>query len=321
MLRRLHLSLALLFFAASTAAQNQPCVVDIPLNVVMPDATLVRNVPQDGIIAHRGGDVLTIRSVNADSASRRIVLVVENGRGVNLGARKVEASILGAIVTNARPQDSFALITARGPRKELPFGAPRDLLLSTIEELSSPVKEKDQSKSALEGVLEAAGLFQSSQPGDSIIFLTMGLDALGETEYGRVGKTLSAAGIRLFGFQLGRLYLGIYTLGIAPTSSGGVMPAARIDPNRETMFDLADGTGGFFLGENTEGDPQRAYQLTDQRLQLLNKFAGQLYKAIVEYYRIQLVASPKGFAIDLSDSLRQKLPKAHMTYPRKIPPC
>jgi len=38
---------ALLFFIASAAGQTQPCEVDVPLNIVMPDAALVRNVPQD----------------------------------------------------------------------------------------------------------------------------------------------------------------------------------------------------------------------------------------------------------------------------------
>jgi hypothetical protein len=65
---------------------------------------------------------------------------------------------------------------------------------------------------------------------------------------------LTAAGIRLFGFQLGRLYMGIYSV-----SPGCILLLrATIDPNRETMLDLADETGGFFLEENTEGDPQRA---------------------------------------------------------------
>jgi len=318
--RRLHLGYALLFFIASAAGQTQPCEVDVPLNIVMPDAALVRNVPQDGFAAHRGSDVLAIRSVSADTASRRIVLVVENGKNVNLAARKVEASMLGAIVRNARTEDSFAFLTTSGPRKELPFGASRDMLLSSIAELSSPAKGKDQDKSTLDALFEASGWLQPPQPGDSIIFLTMGLKP-GQAEYGKVGRALTSAGIRLFGFQLGRLYVGTYGLSFAPSPSGVLLPRATIDPNQETMFDLADETGGFFLGENTEGGPQRTYHLTDERLQLLDKFGRQLYKGIVEYYRIRLIGGPEGFAIDLTDSVRQKLLKAHMLYPRKMPHC
>lgn len=318
--REWHRSFVLLFFSASAVGQNQRCEVDVPLNIVMPDAALVRKMPQESFVAHQGRNVLAISSVNADSGPRRIVLVVENGKNVNPAARKVEASILGEILAKARAEDSFALLTARGPRKELPFGTSRDVLLSAIGELSSPSKGKNQPTSALEAVLEAASWLQPSQPGDSIIFLTMGLaPSGGDPEYGKVGKKLSAGGIRLFGFQLGTPYSGIYTVGIVPGPFGGVL--ATIDPNRQTVFELADKTGGFFLEENTEGEPDREYHSTDERLQEVNRFAGQLYKGIVEYYRIRLVAAPEGFVIDLTDSVRQKLLKARMVYPRNIPRC
>ena len=118
---RLNLSFGLLFLAVSAGGQTQPCELDIPLNIVMPDLALVRNMHQDGFIAHRGSEVLPIRSVNEDTASRRIVVVVENGKNVNPGARKVEVSILGAIVKNARAEDSFALLTAIGPLGNCPL--------------------------------------------------------------------------------------------------------------------------------------------------------------------------------------------------------
>jgi hypothetical protein len=328
MRHRLLLSCSLLFFLPSAAGQNPSCEVDVPLIIVMPDAALVRHVPADGFIAHHGGEALAIRSVDTDTGPRRIVLVVETGKNVNQAARKVEASVLGAIVTNARAEDSFAFLTAHGPRKELPFGAPRDVLLSSIGELSLPAMGKNQSKSILDSVLEAADWLRPSQQGDSIILFTMGLGPLGESGYGRVANTLNASGIRLFGFQLGTFYAGIYSVGLAPSPGGpngfppGVLlPSARIDPNRETIFGLADEAGGFFLEENTEGDPQLRYQLTGGRLQQLDKFGGQLYKGIMEYYRIRLGAAPKGFTIDLTDPLRQQLPRAHVVYPRKATRC
>src|SRR5439155_1546977 len=161
-------------------------------------------------------------------------LVAENGKDVNPAARKVEASVLEAMVTTARAEDSFAMLTSGGRRKELRFGTPRDALLSDIHELSSPSAGKSQGNSALDAVLEA---------------------------------------------------------------------------------------GGFFVEENTEGDAQKRYQLTDELLRVLNKRAGQLYKAIVEYYGIRLAAAPKGFAVDLTDALRQQLPAARVNYPREMPRC
>jgi len=51
---------------------------------------LVRHLRQEEFIARRGDATLAIRSVDADTAPRRIVLVVENGKNVNPAARKVE---------------------------------------------------------------------------------------------------------------------------------------------------------------------------------------------------------------------------------------
>jgi hypothetical protein len=52
----------------------------------------------------------------------------------------------------------------------------------------------------------------------------------GEAGYDKVGRTLTAVGIRLFGFQLGRLYTGIYSLGVAPGPGGVLLPRATVDP-------------------------------------------------------------------------------------------
>src|SRR5580704_5819842 len=204
----MYLSYAFLFLSARAAAQSQSCEIEVPANILMPNVGLARNVPSDGFVARHGSAILDIRSITEDTASRRIVLVVENGSNVNPAARKVEASVLRALVTNARVEDSFAFLTARGPRKELPFGTPRDVLLTSIGGLSSSANGKDQGRPAFDAVLEAAGWLQPSHPGDSIVFLTMGPEDPGTIEFGRVGRTLNATGIRLFGFQLGRMYLG-----------------------------------------------------------------------------------------------------------------
>ena len=320
MYRRLTLGLTLLSICSNVDAQGQGCELDVPLNVVMPDAALVRNLPQDAFTARRGNDLLPIRSVETDTAPRRIVIVAEDGNKVNPAARRVEAKVLETILRKGRDIDSFAFLTAVGPRTELPFGTSRESLFSAVGELAVPQKGKAQTKSMLETVMEAAIWLQPAQPGDAIFLVTMGIMP-DDPSYGRVMKTLTTAGIRLFGLQLGGVYVGIYSVGVITGTNGTLLPNARVDPNRQTMFDLADETGGFFLGENTEGSPQQSYKLTDERLQRLEKLGGQLYKGVAEYYRIRLPAPPAGFAIELSNSLREQLPKAHMTYPRKMPAC
>ena len=73
--------------------------------------------------------------------------------------------------------------------------------------------------------------------------------------------------------------------------------------------------------ENAEGDPQKEYHLTDERLHAIRHAAQQEYKAIVEFYRIQVEGPAKDSEIDLADSLRRELPKAEVIYPRDSQSC
>ena len=307
------------FLFSSLVEQSHPCDSDLPVNIVMPDGGLVRDIHADAFVARRGTESLTIRSVDLDAGPRRIVFVIDNGKNVNAAARRVEAAVLRGIVENARTGDSFSLLTAIGPRKEVPFSAPREAILSAIDALSSPAKGSGQVKPILDSVLEAATSLQPVQPGDSIVCLAMGLKP-DEPKYGLAGNKLASAGIRLFGFQLGTWYTGVYSSEIAPTV-GGFRITPTLDPNHESIFNLADETGGFAILENTEGSPQQTYKLTDERLRYLVKYAGQLYKGITNYYRIRLASSPENLAIDLSEAVRMKVPKARVIYPRKISGC
>lgn len=286
----------------------------------MPDSSLVLDLTQDDLVARHGREVLAIRSIETDTAARRIVLVAENEKRLSPAARQVEVGILGTILNHARAEDSFAFLTAQGPRQELRFGTPREALASAIGELSTRASGKDRGLPTLDAVLEAANWLQPPQRGDSVVLLTLGL-GIDDPAYGRVEKALTNAGQRLFGFQVGRILAGIYGVGLVPGPNGAMVPTATIEPNRHTAFDLSDETGGFFFEEDTEGNPRRTYRLTAGRLRFLEGYGLQLYKGIVECYRIRLEALPGHFTIDLNESLRQKLPKARVLYPRGLKPC
>jgi hypothetical protein len=310
---------ALVAFSSTAADQGQRCDIEVPLNVVTPDAALVRNIPQNGFAAHDRRDSIVIRSVTTDAAPRRVMIVVENGWKVTSAARKIESSILSVLLKNVRPEDSFAFLTAVGPRKEVPFDAPRELLLSAIEELATPARGNGQQKSTLDTVIEAADSLRPFRSGDSVILFSMGIKP-DESAYSKARKTLATNGVRLFGFQLGTVYAGTYVRGFISDPRYGRLPTASIDPNRETLFDLAGETGGFFLEEDTENS-LRTYDLTDERLKELDELGGQLYKGIVEFYRIQLVAAPEKFVIDLTNPVRQRVTGAVLVYPRHTPRC
>lgn len=306
------LTSVLALFAFNAAGQNGPCEEEFPLNVVTPDAALIRGIPPSGFIVRDGHNLVPVESSTVDSGPRRIVVVVENGKNVNPAARQIEASVLGAVLTNARPEDSWALLTAVGPRTALPFGTQRDTIVSAARELISRPNGKGQDNSILESALDAAKWLQPSRPGDSIILLTMGINPT-DREYKAVQTALTAAGIRLFGLQLGTYYAGFYQpqFGARAGTAASIVSPASIVANRETIFELANITGGFAILEKTD-DPMTTYQATDKNLKRMQELTGQIYKAITEYYDVRLGAASKDFTVDLTDPVREQLSRAHI---------
>ncbi|PYV08439.1 MAG: hypothetical protein DMG23_13525, partial [Acidobacteria bacterium] len=134
--------------------------------------------------------------------------------------------------------------------------------------------------------------------------------------------TLVAGGIRLFGFQLGRIISGSLGPSILSFGPSGVINfPPEIFPNLENFFTLSRQTGGVAVAENTEGDPWREYELSDKRLQELQYLGVQLYKAIAQYYRLRLKLPARDFSLDLADSARKDVPLAAVIYPTRLPGC
>ncbi len=315
---------ALAFFVliayATAKAEDRTCATDIPVNVVLRDASLIRNIERDQFIVNGGHGGLPIASLATDTAPRRIALVVEIDPRVPESARRIEVSLLSYVLSKSRPEDSFALLTTNGPLKEVRFGAARDELQASISQLWTSREGKNQWNQPLDGVLEVTNWFQQPQRGDSVIVVTMGIENRGGASYRKVLDTLAAKRIRLFGVQLGPVIGGFYSTGVAPRA--GEFPiTARIDPNRESLQDLCDETGGFSVLEDTAGDPGKTYKLNDDRLSHIVKLGGQLYKAIDQYYVLHVMLPPRGWSVDLSSSLHDQLPQALVIFPKKLDPC
>jgi hypothetical protein len=101
-----------------------------------------------------------IASVIPDNGPRRIVFVVETAKSNSEAFRRIEAAIVAEIVATARPQDSFALLTAHGPRREVRFGEAHEKLGSVIQELGEAAKGKKEFSRVLDAVQDATGWLQ-----------------------------------------------------------------------------------------------------------------------------------------------------------------
>lgn len=302
-------------------AQERPCTVEMPAIVALPDATLVQRLASDAFVAHLKKGPTRIDGVISDRGPRHILFVVETGKQVPPTVRKVEAEILTEILKNARQQDSFALLTAHGQRREVQFGTSKETLKSTVEEIGVGASGKNEGNGVLDAIFEGIDWFRPHNAGDAVIVLMLGIESNHQVSFAKVRDGLAKEGIHLFGFQLGPFFEGSYSGYLSTTPFGQLSLTGWFDPNRENLFALSRYTGGFVALENAEGDPQKEYHLTDQRLHAIRHAAQQEYKAILEFYRIQVEGSANDLEIDLADSLRRELPKAEVIYPRNSQSC
>ncbi len=288
--------------------------------MALPDASLVRGLAVNDFFAHGKKGPAKIVSVSTDRSPRQILFVVETGKQVPPDARKVQAEMLTEIFKNARIEDSFALLTTRGPKREIRFGASKETLSSAVSEIRIGVTGKQEDSGVLDTVLDGIDWFQEHKEGDAVFVLAMGIESSHRASFSKVRDSLVSSDVHLFGVQLGPFIGGFYQMGMA-ISFGQTFPTAWIDPNLENMFALSRYTGGFAAIENTEGDPQKQYHLTDERLHQIRYVARQQYKAITEFYKIQIQGYSKDLQIDLSEKVRKQLPQAQVSYPRNLQNC
>lgn len=313
--------LALLLVCTNGSAEQPPCDAELPVNVVLPDASLVRGLGPENFVARTKREPLRIGSFTTDTGPRRILFVVETGKQLPEAARTVEAAVLSHILSIARPEDSFALLTARGPRREVRFGSNRDAVNASVHELGEAPRGKNQENGVLDALLEGAEWFQEARPGDAIIVMTMGIESAHKASYSKVRTALAAQRIRLFGFQLGQKIAGFYQTAVAPGIWGQFSVQAFVSPNEENVFALSFESGGFVCNENTGGDPWRQYKLTEERLEIVKILGQQMHKAATNYYSLRAEFPRRNYVIDLADPMKQKLPQAMVTYPRRLPDC
>jgi hypothetical protein len=321
-MRKSIVPLVVLLLASMNRAEELPCTVQLPVSVLLPDGALIRNLNRDQIVVKGKNGPLPTTGLVTDKAPRRIVLVAETGERVSAPARTITANVLSEIVSKARPEDSFALLTARGPLRQVHFGENRDVLQNVINDLAAKAPGKSPSPDLLDALQQAVAWLQPHQRGDAILVLTVGLeDDRSRTKYPKVRDALGEAGIRLFGFQLGGIVSGFIHEEWTPLPGGpGVRPSASMVANREGLDSLSRESGGFIFVEDTSS-PVQAYKLTDERLKLIKGRGRQLYKAAAEFYLLTATSFAKDFSIDVSDEVRKQLPAAMVAYPRWSPAC
>jgi hypothetical protein len=325
-----------LFIVPGVLAQNdKACPVDLPVGLIDNKGTLLEGLTAQDLTIRQSKQTLAIESIKYDSAPRRILLVLDTSSRLPPDARKAELAVIKYLLTRARVQDSFALLTARGPLRQARFEDGKETLLKAVQELAADPREPVKGENILDTVVTGITWFGEPRPGDAILILADHLEESNEpTQY--IGRTMSGTGpmqgvvtdrgpsferqskvkfsavtkmlgehqIRIFGLQMGALKAGPVT--------------SKLDPNDENLFGITLASGGYSVFDPV--DSFGSYVLTESRLQTVQNMIWQLYGSISQFYilRIQSHSPHSPWKLELAKDLRSN---TRALYPQQFDPC
>ncbi len=266
-----------------------------------------RRLPSEAFTAHEGFfHHVPILSVERDDGPRRIVLMrtfTADWRTLSARGQDV-AQELSAILSVARPEDSFALMAVGGPHIVVPFGSSREVLPEAIEALSRPDPNGPEGPDFLNGLKEATKLFGSPQIGDSIL-------EFGDVRRWRWDKqralqirtVLISRGIRLFSAG------GVYSI-------PGPGTDLIVDGDATPLAKLCGATGG-----GTESASYLGPNARDEMLREWRDAAKSLYDQAIFVYIFRLAKTGPRVQIQLTPAAKRLEGWPFLSYPNPLPVC
>jgi len=319
------LLLAILTFAAGAMAQQACSAIEVPVSVISAGGESFRGLSAESFVASNG----SVKSLTYDEGPRRVLLVVDTSSKLSNNARKAEAELVDSLVTASRPEDSLALITARGQGGIVKFGEDR----AGISRALSPQAGPNRKGGVLDAVVDGLEWFEGSRPGDAIIVIAADLDGNHKTNPKSVAKALAAHHVRMFGLALGPIQAGS-TVGTSTVTSGmsqGMAQAQSLTGAQvlltgdEHFLPLVLDSGGLLLGVlNEQADVP--HNMNDNKFQQQVRYkAQQMYKVVSIFYRLHVEspqASPQPWNLGVTETIRKQAPGAMwLLYPHQLGPC
>lgn len=320
------LLLAIASLAVGAAAQQACSVVEVPVGVISAGGESFRGLAADSFVTSKG----SVKSLTYDEGPRRVLLVVDTSNKLSHNAQKAVAEIVDSLVSASRPDDSLALITARGPGGTVKFSEDR----ASIARALSPQAGPGRKGGVLDALIDGLEWFDGSRPGDAAIVIAADLDGNHKTNAKGVAKALAAHHVRMFGLALGPVQAGstVATTVVASAASQGMAQAQQltgaqvINTGDEHFLPLVYDSGGLLLGViNEQADVP--HNMSDPKVQQQVKYkAQQMYKMVSVFYRLRIEApqlsQPQPWTVGVTDTIRKQAPAAMwLLYPHELGPC
>jgi len=281
----------------------------------------LRGLSSESFVVRDGKRPVPVLSVEEDTGPRRIALVVALDRrwGTRFhgGLGEAARTAVTAVLSNARPEDSFALITAAGPRIAVPFGAPASELLARTTQLSPSQTPLGRAEAVLSALIEVADWFGRSQTGDSILLIG-GFRKASKARVLQVAKMLVSRGIRVF------------VLG-GTSDYVNCLDTLCVEQSPDVTLAVATGGANQEMGYAGPKHPDESVRLWQDEAKSLYDVATMAYTVRLPStgprmtMRLSLGPGVLTYPAPLGPGLAADLSKAgvgaHLTYPRPLPVC
>jgi hypothetical protein len=329
--RSLALFFCFLCMLARSMAQQACKASEITIGVISGNGDSFRGLAAQDFAAATQKKPVVVKSLAFDDGPRRVLFVVESGKHLPAESQRVAHELLQAMVDAGRPQDSFALMIARGPGQGVKFGEDRSTLAQALSRAGDSKGGKDPG--VLDAVMEGIESFGEPQSGDAIVLIAADTEGNHKANAKTVAKALDQHRIRLFGLALGPITARSSVASGTSTSTTGrglaqVTPGVGefvYDTGDENFFPLTTNSGGLVLVV-INGAGSRSYNMDDVRVrQEIRQKGVSLFNMVSSFYRMQIeppqLARPEGWTLKVNDDIRKHAPAMFLLYPRELGPC
>ena len=334
MLTRIFTSLTVIL-ALSTLGLGQQSAcksVEVPIGVISASGDIFRGLAAEDFVGHLQKKPVTVKLVTFDDGPRRVLIVVDVNKKLSPDARKTQGEMLRTILDNARPQDTFALISVHGRGAQVKFTADRSAIKTALGWDNGQDNGKEKELGVLDGVMAGMEWFGTPQSGDSIVVMAADMEGNHKANPKLVARALEEKHIRLFGLALGPVTTKNSVAGETVTNASMGLAYSRpvvgdvtYTTGDDNFFPLTVNSGGMVLGV-INGDSYHSYRLEDpQVLQAVRQKALSVSKMISAYYRMQVeppqLARPEDWSLTMNPEVQKHSPPMFVLYPHQLGPC
>lgn len=327
-----YLTFLMLVCSLLAAGVAQPACpkVEIPVGVVSANLDTFRGLAAEDFAAQPHKGKVQVKSATFDDGPRRMLVVVDTSKKLPANARAAEVELIKAMVAASRPEDSLALITARGPGGIVKFGEDRNGLIDAI---SSEGKANRNNEGVLDAVMDGMEWFDGSRAGDAIVLIAADLEGNHKASAKTVAKALADHRMRLFGLALGPVTTTstVASQMVTHTASQGLAEATPetgsivYETGDLNFYPLTTNSGGLLLSV-INGNRDSFFSMDDPKQQQRVRQKGRQVVGLVNtFYRLEIdqpqLSRPETWTLQVKDSIRKLAPAMWILYPRELGPC